>query len=362
MSTTSILSNDSGSTSLTKINGNFQDLNTSLTTGAASSTDNAIVRFDGITGKIVQNSGLNLGDLSTAVTVFPSDKAGVGYGLNLVAGNSTSDDGGVLYLRAGNATSGNKAGGLLQTNGGEGFGSQSGGANEMIGGPGGATGEGGYAYTRGGAGGATSGAGGKAFLMGGAGTNGNANGGDVILRPGLKNGSGANGLIYLSQAAGSLNAILDVASIASTNKTFTFPNETGTIPVGVPWTTWTPTWSGLSLGNGVVTAQYTQIGKTVFCRLGVVFGTTTTFSAVFTASLPVTAVSGDPIFCGTAYLEDAGSQGYVASVKLDATTSVKLSVGGSGGTYVTANDVSNTVPFTWATGDFIRTYFFYQAA
>jgi len=58
------------------------------------------------------------------------------------------------------------------------------------------------------------------------------------------------------------------------------------------WTSWTPSWTGITIGNASVTARYKQIGKTVFASIDVIFGTTTSVSgAAQYVSLPVTSVS-----------------------------------------------------------------------
>lgn len=53
------------------------------------------------------------------------------------------------------------------------------------------------------------------------------------------------------------------------------------------WTSWTPTWTNLTLGNGTQTAFYTQIGKTVFYRVQIVFGTTSSIAGATAFTLPV---------------------------------------------------------------------------
>lgn len=77
MSTITTLNiNDDGETSRTILNSNFSNLNTDKleatdipaliadkVTGPVSSIDNAVVRFDSTTGKLVQNSGLILNDV-----------------------------------------------------------------------------------------------------------------------------------------------------------------------------------------------------------------------------------------------------------------------------------------------------------
>lgn len=59
------------------------------------------------------------------------------------------------------------------------------------------------------------------------------------------------------------------------------------------WTSWTPTWTNITIGNGTVTAKYKQIGKTVFARVSVTGGSTSSGNggAVQQISLPVPAAS-----------------------------------------------------------------------
>ena len=73
--------------------------------------------------------------------------------------------------------------------------------------------------------------GGYTIIAGGDATAGNGNGGDVIFFVGQKQGSGTNGKYKFYGQTGGKYGILDFESIATSDKTFTFPNLTGTIPV-----------------------------------------------------------------------------------------------------------------------------------
>lgn len=57
------------------------------------------------------------------------------------------------------------------------------------------------------------------------------------------------------------------------------------------WQSWTPTWANLTIGNSVVDGKYTIIGKTVFWRLVVDLGTTSSVGSAPTFTLPVTSVT-----------------------------------------------------------------------
>lgn len=114
------------------------------------------------------------------------------------------------------------------------------------------------------------------------------------------------------------------------------------------WTSWTPTWANLTIGNAVQTCKYVQIGKTVFFRVAVTLGTTSSVGTNPTFTLPVTSVSlDDSHMIGVHTAVDNGTgvvQGFVAwkstTTALPATTSTTYFAG-----------LSATGPFTWTTGD-----------
>jgi len=236
-----------------------------------SSTDNAIARFDDITGKLLQNSAITVSDLSGNIVGFtcPQLTGSVGTRLQMYAGASADDVGGILFL-SGGIPGTNKAGGAGYLKGADGNGTGAGGLGQLYGGTGGATGAGGAALVQGGAGGATSGEGGSVEIKGGIGTNGNANGGNLSLFPGAKNGSGADGTIRLYQStASTYGSILDLSLIASSSKTFTFPNATGSFAV-VSSGTADPTAGAAPAAIGLIYCK-TDTGK-VYISTGVSAG------------------------------------------------------------------------------------------
>lgn len=132
------------------------------------------------------------------------------------------------------------------------------------------------------------------------------------------------------------------------------------------WTAYTPTLSGTgwAIGNGTANGFYCQIGKMVFFRVGITFGSTSTFGASASplVSLPITEDSASPrsftmwaqgadTSAGQLYLFNAFRGGTAANVEVQ-------TIGTNGlGAAVTA-----TVPFTWASTDLLRLSGTYQAA
>jgi hypothetical protein len=127
--------------------------------------------------------------------------------------------------------------------------------------------------------------------------------------------------------------------------------------LGDPWTAYTPTYTGLTIGNAVVTAKFIQPGKLVIGEVKIVFGSTSTFAGGFTVSLPVTAaVITVPV--GVAYFNDTSAalhRSGPALTQAGGNTVAFIEAGGAG-------LVSNVIPFTWAVGDTLSFEFEYEAA
>ncbi len=169
-----------------------------------------------------------------------------------------------------NASTPNTIGGSLIFYAGDGNGSGDGGFAELDGGTAGATGNGGAVYIDGGSGGATSGDGGSINLAAGSASGGNSNGGGISLVTGAGIGTGISGQLYLQTGDGADatktqiifiqagdnfindrgisfggsqgNLFFDTSLLASSDKTFTFPNQSGifatvTSGVGAPGST-----------------------------------------------------------------------------------------------------------------------------
>ena len=137
--------------------------------------------------------------------------------------------------------------------------------------------------------------------------------------------------------------------------------------LGGPWVSWTPTWTNLTIGNGTAVAKFAKIGTLVFCRISLVFGSTTSISGSVSFSLPVTGAT----YAGTAGLTwlggvralDASVPAIFEGVIVNAsTTTAAISFIDTSGTYAMRVLASSTVPFTWTTSDEIAGEFTYEAA
>lgn len=176
----------------------------------------------------------------------------------------------------------------------------------------------------------------------------------------------------LTSLVRNLDGAGDVTHAANANVMMAFvpthyANGLGYIAGGDGWSSWTPTWTNLTIGNATVVAKYRQLGTFVEYHLSVVFGNTTSVSGSVSFSLPVTAANhggaGGVHPLGVAVILDSGTEQFDAVVKYNTTTTAVVKVKAAGGTYVGANtDLSSTVPMTWTTSDEIQCWGNFVAA
>lgn len=126
------------------------------------------------------------------------------------------------------------------------------------------------------------------------------------------------------------------------------------------WTSFTPSWTNLTVGSGANTGYYQQIGKTVNFRVSFTLAADSAVGTTPILTLPVTITSTNfngLSGIGIANLSDGGSiycgfiDGYGAVRSYNASA-----------TFTTLGAVSATSPFTWVTGDAIYITGSYEAA
>ena len=127
------------------------------------------------------------------------------------------------------------------------------------------------------------------------------------------------------------------------------------------WTSFTPSWSNLTVGNGTQTAVYAQVNEVVVVSFSLTLGSTSSIGSGPRFSLPVTGAS----------YSDYHSLGVLACV--DGTTiafghvsytggNAYPRIGNSSGTYLLSSQLTASVPFTWGTNDRLMGTFTYRAA
>jgi hypothetical protein len=126
---------------------------------------------------------------------------------------------------------------------------------------------------------------------------------------------------------------------------------------------WTPIFTGLSVGNGTLTSKYKLVDKELMGRVALVWGNTTSISGSVSLTMPFAAVThaGTAPRVGECGFTDAGIGTYAGPL---------IMVGGSfileaintAGTYGVMTNLSSTIPFTWVTTDEITIWFRYPIA
>jgi hypothetical protein len=113
------------------------------------------------------------------------------------------------------------------------------------------------------------------------------------------------------------------------------------------WATWTPGYSGVTVGNGTVVAVYAYYGRTYFVYWQLTMGTTSSITgAVNVSGLPVAAVTAARLSGQPAYLN--GRPGFAVGAT---TTQVVIRCWNTAGTYADFAELSATVPISWTTGN-----------
>ena len=136
---------------------------------------------------------------------------------------------------------------------------------------------------------------------------------------------------------------------------------------GGTWTSYTPTLTGWTLGNGTLVGFYNNDGKTVHVAASVKWGSTTSAAGNLYLSLPVAA---DLTLGGTFLFNIYQAGGVGVATDFNADTYYQLGGYVTGSTtmrIILTNGSSNSgvavsIPFTWATSDMMIISITYKAA
>lgn len=125
------------------------------------------------------------------------------------------------------------------------------------------------------------------------------------------------------------------------------------------WTTYSPTLTNITVGNGTQSARYMQVGKTIKVFYKLTLGSTSSVGNA-SISLPVTALDTDWSIGGTAF-DTSASARYAITAFASSTTTLAFRALSTGGQLVV---FSGTVPFgaAFATGDIVVVSGDYEAA
>ena len=129
--------------------------------------------------------------------------------------------------------------------------------------------------------------------------------------------------------------------------------ETTGLKYGGAWTTYTPSLTNLTIGNGTQIARFQKIGNTINFVLRITFGSTTSVSGDFNFTVPE---PHDGNFYGNLYAaawDNSAGVLYSMAAFTFSTSDVYFRAIQTTGNYTSSTAISSTVPFTWATADVI---------
>jgi hypothetical protein len=129
------------------------------------------------------------------------------------------------------------------------------------------------------------------------------------------------------------------------------------------WTSFTPTWTNLTAGNASFnTGEYLQIGKIVWFKIDLVWGSTTSISGSVSVNFPVAAATGASYTVAHGEAIDLStSDAFQIHARLSSGTAMALFT--DNGSKLVA--VTSLVPFTWTgsgSADELHLVGFYEAA
>jgi len=168
--------------------------------------------------------------------------------------------------------------------------------------------------------------------------------GDIIVATGnatlVRQGVGANGTVLTANSAQA-----DGVEWAATAEP--------------AWTTWSPTVTGLTKGNGTEVARYRLNGKMVDIFYQFTFGSTSSVTSQVYLTPPINSVYDLTI--ASAFMFDTAGGYYLSGIYMPKSI-IYLKTLGTGGTYLDMGQLTSTTPFTWNTTDVFNFNFSYEVA
>lgn len=123
--------------------------------------------------------------------------------------------------------------------------------------------------------------------------------------------------------------------------------------MGGALTSYTPTWTGITTGNGTNAGGWVQFGRTTYFRATFTLGTTSAITGAVTVTLPVTSATSNLTGRFSVGLYDSGGSEYLGASGGVSSTVVSVQAINTAGTYAVNANLSSTIPFTWGNGDAI---------
>lgn len=127
----------------------------------------------------------------------------------------------------------------------------------------------------------------------------------------------------------------------------------------------TPTFTGITVGNGTLTGEYRSDEETTQVLVKLIFGSTTSVTGSTTMTLPVTAATNprEPISI-SGKLQSTGAIDSVPWIQIASTTTCNILWfnTANANSYATSTPLASTSPWTWKNTDQIILFFTYEKA
>lgn len=127
------------------------------------------------------------------------------------------------------------------------------------------------------------------------------------------------------------------------------------------YTTFTPTWTNLTIGNGTQNFRYARLGKFVHVVGLITFGSSTSMGTAPYFSNPVGSNLAANTITGSTFLLDSGTGSAVGATLEGGGVQVFVALN-SAGTYLANVNITATVPWTWAVNDQLYCNLMYEAS
>lgn len=132
--------------------------------------------------------------------------------------------------------------------------------------------------------------------------------------------------------------------------------------MGGAWTSYSATWTGITVGNGTTSAAWQQIGRTTHWRAQFTLGSTSAVTGAVTVTLPTALRESQHFGVFRVSLVDTGTFRYTGQLNLSSTTVVAVEAISTSASYAGGAALSATIPHTWANTDVITIEGVYEAA
>jgi len=180
----------------------------------------------------------------------------------------------------------------------------------------------------------------------------------------------ANSRFTINAGDGDSDLFIDAAAVGIGDNTPSYKldvngdiNATGDLRIGGTaigtWTSYTPSFTNFTLGNGTAIGRYAQVNDLVFVEGQVVLGSTSVMGSTPQIAHPVGTSSSEVFISNTLRYDETGVGNYLGTIWIYYNR-INLGTLYTGSTWASVGWIGATSPFTWGTGDVFTWQYFYR--